>query len=74
VTLSEVIRFYERADVIEARGDIGPCAGCAKSFEVGEQLSMYLLKVHNPEYNRPGGILLCKNCTHTVLTTPVFPA
>jgi hypothetical protein len=70
VTIGEVLRFYQRADVLEARGDIGPCAGCGKHFDVGEQLSMYTLKKMNPEYTRPGGILLCKTCTHLALTTP----
>ena len=70
MTIGEINLFYERADVLEARGDVGLCAGCAKSFAVGEQFSMYMLKIHNPEYNRPGGILLCKACTYTALTSP----
>jgi hypothetical protein len=71
VTIGEVLRFYQRADVLEARGDVGACAGCGKHFDVGEQFSMYTLTQMNPEHTRPGGILLCKNCTHLVMTTPV---
>jgi hypothetical protein len=70
VTFAEIIRFYERSDVLEARGDVGPCAGCDKSFDVGEQFSMYLLRQTNPAYTRPGGILLCRACKYTVMTTP----
>lgn len=70
MTIGEINMFYERADVLEARGDVGPCAGCAKTFEVGEQFSMYMLKHMNPEYTRPAGILLCKKCTYTVIASP----
>jgi hypothetical protein len=70
MTIGEINMFYERADVLEARGDVGPCAGCAKTFEVGEQFSMYMLKHMNPEYTRPAGILLCKQCTYTVIASP----
>jgi hypothetical protein len=70
MTLGEIKQFYERADVLEARGDVGPCAGCNKHFEAGEQFSMYMLKQTNPEYTRPGGILLCKKCSYTVIAAP----
>jgi hypothetical protein len=70
VTFGEVVQFYQRADVLEALGDVGPCATCGKSFEPGEQFSMYMLKQHNPEHTRPGGILLCKQCTYLAMTTP----
>ena len=73
MTFGEVVRFYQRADVLEARGDVGLCATCAKSFEPGEQFSMYLLKQTNPEYTRPGGILLCKKCSYVAMTTPDSP-
>jgi hypothetical protein len=73
VTFAEIVLFYERADVLEARGDVGPCAGCGKSFDVGEQFSMYTLKQTNPEYTRPGGILLCKACTYAVIAAPNVP-
>ncbi len=70
MTATEILQFYERADVLEARGDVGPCAGCNKTFEIGEQFSMYMLKQTNPEYTRPGGILLCKACTYKVMALP----
>ena len=70
MTIAEINQFYERADVLEARGDVGPCAGCNKHFEIGEQFSMYMLKQTNPEYTRPGGILLCKACTYTMMVVP----
>jgi hypothetical protein len=72
MTMAEILTFYERADVLEARGDVGPCAGCAKSFELGEQFSIYMLKETNPEYTRPAGVLLCRLCTYKPITTPKF--
>jgi DNA-directed RNA polymerase subunit RPC12/RpoP len=51
---------------------VGPCATCGKSFEIGEQFSMYMLKTVNPEHTRPGGILLCRECSYKAMTTPSF--
>ena len=70
MTFGEVVQFYQRADVLEARGDVGPCATCGKRFDAGEQFSMYMLKRHSPEHTRPGGILLCRQCTYLAMTTP----
>ena len=67
---SDVIDFYQRADILEARADVGPCATCRKRFEVGEQFSMYLLKDGRPTRKFPEGILLCKKCTYIVIAAP----
>ncbi len=74
MTIADVVDFYERSAVLEAKGGEEPCTGCDKVLEKDEAFSYYEI-AGRPRTPRalPPNINLCQKCTFLVMGSNLRP-